>query len=116
MVKLIGVIILSFFLDNCNQNNHGRYIGKEIDLMISDKEYSNYLEYQFFDLKPRVLSGVRFIYKEKYIEVFINDVEFIKRFNVKGNWDFEEVKKEKISRIVVYNLEDKILFDSNKKK
>lgn len=111
MIRLLFtlVIFLSFCKHNEMKDEYEIYIGKEINQMIKDSKYSNYTEYQFFDLRPRVLSGIRFVYNDKIIELYISDFNHTKAFNLEGKWNFNDVIKEKIDEILVYK-DEKIIY------
>lgn len=114
-IYCILILLLQFSCTKAQTNRYEKCIGISITKMLEKSDFSDYKEYILFDNKPGSLSGVIFIYENIEIELEIYEFNFTKRFNDKLDWNFDNVIKEKIGRIIVRDKNEKVIFDSKKR-
>lgn len=113
-MKKFFLIVVMFSFIYCNAQNeedsinieqligkdYSSYIGKTVEEFLSVKQIDMYLEYVFVDSRPFVLSSVIFTYSEDFfIEIYVDEYEYMNKFDLDRSWKFEDFKKENISRI-----------------
>lgn len=77
-----------------------QFIGKPVGYFLS-RINEEYFRYDFLDENPGVLSKCVVYYDECLIVLTVSTYDYINRYDPNMNWDFEEFKKEKISKIEI---------------
>jgi len=97
--------IIAFFApkNELLQNpNYDNLIGEQIQTLIEHTDFRDYDRYIFSDSKPGSLSSIVFFYpNNKSVRVYIGSFNHVTRFRVAGDWVFNNVTQETISRIVI---------------
>ena len=115
VILVLSIVLMSCSVSKQESDKYEKFIGKEIKVLLDDPEFSDYEEYVFLEEPPRKIQGVGFVYENGEFFVYIGELEHVERFNRWGKWDFEKVKKEKISRLMIYNKDNELVYDSDNK-
>lgn len=116
MKKVIFICVINVFF-SCNSqvsNKENRknilmedckkYIGKEIFLLLKDKNFSSYNKLTIIDSKPGKASSLWIDYDNNIsFEIFPKEFKHMNAFDVKNKWDIEKFKLEIIKEIKVYD-------------
>jgi hypothetical protein len=87
--------------------DYRQFIGKPITDLLSVKLIGEFNSYLFNDEPPAKLRAVTFEYNNQiFLEIGITQFEHAKSFDPKLDWNLEDVMKEKIASIVLYEFRD----------
>src|SRR2546430_1863210 len=82
--------------------NYARYLDSSIHSLITDNAISSYIQYSYITNQTSVLSGVKFKYGEDvFVEVYVGALSHQKAYNPNGNWNFDLLLNEKITKVRV---------------
>lgn len=119
MIRNAFIIALFSICSNCFEGSYLKngeysetyelqdYLNKPVSDLLENKKYSKYTEWYWIDEPPMKLKGAVFYYPNGVsIEVYINTYNYVKHYDHKRNWNFDDFKKENISSILLFELID----------
>lgn len=114
-ILLVGVLLILFqyeVMSKENQNikvavyrdslNLKKYIGGQLEKFFFDFKNNGFEKY-FLDEPPGSLMGVIIKFNSHYtLHIFLKKLKYVRGVNKERNWDWEQLKKERINSIEVY--------------
>lgn len=81
--------------------NYTKYVNKKVNDFIDDPNHADYKKHSYIHDPVTVFRGVSFMYDTMLVNLYIGDIKYVEPVSKLLEWDFEKVKKEKISRITI---------------
>jgi hypothetical protein len=96
----------SLLIEKIKKANAKNYIGKLLNDYLSNEVLKKYKEWLPVDEPPGKIYAIILSYaKNVWVEVIFDGIHHQKKFNIKGQWNFTLLKKEKIYNIL-YSWEE----------
>jgi hypothetical protein len=106
----LGFTLLLLHCTSFNSNemtekklNFRKYLNQSIEFFVNNECDTNNLNYTFTDSRPCRLQGMILqLSDNKKVELVVHNFEFMNPFNENCRWLYDDLKKEKISEIWLY--------------
>lgn len=99
MTVKIVILTIGLLFSSLTNGRYDKYEGSKVERLLTDID-ANIESKHFIDDPPGVLIGVKFNLKDgSKLSVYLRRLRHVKQKNFERNWDWEEIKKERIKRI-----------------
>jgi hypothetical protein len=83
------------------------FIGKTVSSFIKQSTIKSYKDYYFANEPPGHLNSLALVYSDKvFIEIYAQELKYMKSFSATLEWDLKVYSKEKIREIRLYVYDD----------